>query len=170
MNTPGISDFAPAQHVTTKGLMELWIHDVKVEVLVSAKELSLYDPVLGYRDLRAAFELGGASTRDNLWVITAWNPGAIEREARFNRLDQARMLLELARDGFRCFPSRGSAEGWEEPGTAFLSPSGERAAALAGRFGQLGYYRFSRTEGYCVDATGHFPETRLSPDKGDPAA
>ncbi|MDA8373827.1 MAG: DUF3293 domain-containing protein [Actinomycetota bacterium] len=145
---------------TTGALMALWTR-VRVEVVISEKVLVVFDPDQGYRDLAAAFEMGGAPVDELLWVITAWNPGALEREARVNRLSQARMLLQLARAGVGFFPSKGSAEGWEEPGTAFFSPTEERVAALAKRFGQLGYYRFSRTEGFCVDAGGHFPPARL---------
>ena len=143
-------------------LMELWAH-VKVEMVVSGAELVLFDPLEGYRDLAAAFGYGRAATGDRLYVITAWNPGAEEREARFNRLDQARMLLRLSRLGVGFFPSRGSADGWEEPGTAFFSASDELATSLARRFGQLGYYSFSRSRGVCVDATGFVGAAPLRP-------
>ncbi len=145
---------------TTGALMALWTR-VRVEVVITGKVLVVFDPDQGYRDLAAAFEMGGALADELLWVITAWNPGALEREARVNRLSQARMLLKLARAGVGFFPSKGAAEGWEEPGTAFFSPSEERAAALAKCFGQLGYYGFSHTEGFCVDAGGYFPPARL---------
>ena len=168
LNSPHISALTRVEGAMTESLMRLWTR-VKVEVHIAPNQLTLFEPERGYVDLGAAFELGGASPQDLLWVITAWNPAATEREARFNRLDQARMLLELARAGLGFFPSKGSASGWDEPGTAFFSPSGELAAALAGRFGQLGYYRFSRTEGFCVDATGRFPPSRLGSAPGQTA-
>ena len=153
---------AQAEFRTGPELMELWTR-VRVEVVVAGAVLVLFDPLVGYPDLAAAFVLAGASRAERLYVITAWNPAAKEREARFNRLDQARMLLRLSRRGVGFFPSRGSAEGWAEPGTAFFSASDELAASLAERFVQLGYYSFSPSQGVCVDATGGFAEAPLRP-------
>lgn len=131
---------------------------------IRERTLALFDPTQGYRDLAEAFRACPRGVEDaQLFLITAWNPGAVARSSHHNRIAMAELLLFLAQAGVENFPSAGSAGTWYEPGVAFFASDDELALEVARRFGQLGYYRFNRERGYCIDVTGTFSTAALKP-------
>jgi hypothetical protein len=80
-----------------------------------------------------------------IYVLTAWNPGGVDRDRAAN--DEAERVLEqeLASAGVPFWPALGrSPDGsWSEPGVAVGSYDGAGACALGERYGQLAVYELT---------------------------
>jgi hypothetical protein len=82
---------------------------------------------------------------DPLFVLTAWNPGGVERDRAAN--DEAERVLErelAAADATTWRALGGSADGsWSEPGVAVANLDRDAACALGERYGQLAVYELT---------------------------
>ena len=78
-------------------------------------------------------------------MLTAWNPGAIERDMIFNAKATEELELALVTLGVQFFPGvgRDSASSWEEHGFAIVGLSRNAIKELGTRFGQVAVYEYS---------------------------
>ena len=80
-----------------------------------------------------------------LFVLTAWNPGGVDRERAEN--DEAERVLEqeLAAAGTSFWPALGRSpdDSWSEPGVAVGGIDRAAACALGERYGQLAVYEIT---------------------------
>ena len=83
-----------------------------------------------------------------VFVLTAYNPGGIERDSEANERDEARLELELARRGIVCWPADGHSpdRSWSEPGVAIAGADRATACALGDRYGQLAVFELTDDE------------------------
>jgi hypothetical protein len=82
---------------------------------------------------------------DPLFVLTAWNPGGVDRERAAN--DDAERILEqeLASGGMLHWAALGRSpdDSWSEPGAAVAGLDRASACALGERYGQLAVYELT---------------------------
>ena len=82
---------------------------------------------------------------DPLFVLTAWNPGGVDRDRSAN--DEAERVLEaeLADAGTTFWPALGRSpdDSWSEPGVAVAGFDRAAACALGERYGQLAVYELT---------------------------
>jgi hypothetical protein len=82
---------------------------------------------------------------DPLFVLTAWNPGGVDRDRTTN--DEAERVLEeeLASSGTTFWPALGRSpdDSWSEPGVAVAGLDRDRACTLGERYGQLAVYELT---------------------------
>jgi len=74
------------------------------------------------------------------WVVlTAWNPGSVQRSEEENAAAQRELAAALDRAGLLAWPARGESPGrdWMEESLCVLDLDPEQARALARRFGQM---------------------------------
>jgi hypothetical protein len=109
-----------------------------------------------YADALISCEVDGRTVRlhsaavdplpaDPLFVLTAWNPGGVDRDRAAN--DDAERVLEhdLASAGTTFWPAlgRSSDASWSEPGVAVADFDRASACALGERYGQLAVYELT---------------------------
>jgi Protein of unknown function (DUF3293) len=82
---------------------------------------------------------------DPLFVLTAWNPGGVERDRAANDAAERALEAELTADGRSWWPADGHSpdESWSEPGAAVGSLDRDAACALGEQFGQLAVYELT---------------------------
>jgi hypothetical protein len=82
---------------------------------------------------------------DPLFVLTAWNPGGVDRDRAAN--DEAERVLEdeLTGEGRTWWPADGRSpdDSWSEPGVAVAGLDRDAACALGERYGQLAVYELT---------------------------
>jgi hypothetical protein len=82
---------------------------------------------------------------DPLFVLTAWNPGGVDRDRAAN--DEAEHVLEaeLTGAGHTWWPADGRSpdDSWSEPGVAVAGLDRDAACALGERYGQLAVYELT---------------------------
>ena len=82
---------------------------------------------------------------DPLFVLTAWNPGGVDRDRETN--DEAERVLEaeLTGAGRAWWPADGRSpdDSWSEPGVAVAGLDRAAACALGERYGQLAVYELT---------------------------
>ncbi|MHC9085440.1 DUF3293 domain-containing protein [Luteimonas sp. RIT-PG2_3] len=73
-------------------------------------------------------------------LLSAWNPGSVERPLDVNRAADEALQAELETSGIRCLPAFASASNrtWREPSWLVFDMSAEAFDALTLRYGQLG--------------------------------
>jgi hypothetical protein len=80
-----------------------------------------------------------------LFVLTAWNPGGVDRDQHAN--DDAERVLEqeLASADALFWPALGRSpdDSWSEPGVAVAGSDRAGACALGERYGQLAVYELT---------------------------
>ena len=104
-------------------------------------------------------KLHGTQTKP-VHVLTAWNPGAIKRDAAFN--DRATAELRAAIEKLQAaeleiYPAVGSdqASSWEEHGFAIVGLDRDHIRKLGLQFGQVAFYEFhSDGRAYIVWSVG----------------
>ena len=109
-----------------------------------------------YADALITCEISGRTVRlrsadgdplpaDPLFVLTAWNPGGVDRDRGAN--DEAERVLEeaLAAAGTTFWPALGRSrdDSWSEPGVAVAGLDRDAACALGERYGQLAVYELT---------------------------
>jgi len=92
-----------------------------------------------------------------IFVLTAYNPSGIDRDASRNEADERRLEHELQAGGVRFWPALGGSRdgSWSEPGVAVVGLDREQACALGGRYGQLAVFELTADEVHvvtCADA------------------
>ena len=87
-----------------------------------------------------------------VFVLTAYNPGGVDREDAENEAAERLLEAELAAAGIRYWPAFGHSrdESWSEPGVAVASFDRARACALGDRYGQLAVYELTDDEVHVV--------------------
>jgi hypothetical protein len=82
---------------------------------------------------------------DPVFVLTAWNPGGVDRDRVTNEAAERLFEQELASEGARFWPAVGrSPDGsWSEPGVALAGYARDAACALGERNGQLAVYELT---------------------------
>jgi len=87
-----------------------------------------------------------------VFVLTAYNPGGVDREDAENEAAERFLESELAAAGVTSWPAFGHSrdESWCEPGVAVASFDRARACALGDRYGQLAVYELTDDEVYVV--------------------
>jgi len=91
-----------------------------------------------------------------IFVLTAYNPGGIDRDDTENEADERVLEQELSAIGATFWPALGrSPDGsWSEPGVALASFDRARACSLGYRYGQLAVYELTDEQVHvvrCVD-------------------
>lgn len=91
-----------------------------------------------------------------IFVLTAYNPGGVDRDQASNDADEARLEGELAGDGVTYWPAMGRSpdESWSEPGVAVAGLDRVAACELGARYGQLAVYELTEDEVHvvqCID-------------------
>jgi hypothetical protein len=83
-----------------------------------------------------------------IFVLTAYNPGGVDRGEAENEADERVLEQELAAIGATFWPALGrSPDGsWSEPGVALANFDRARACTLGDRYGQLAVYELSDEE------------------------
>ena len=78
-------------------------------------------------------------------MVTAWNPGAVEREPEVNARASAELKAELEDKKLPIFPGvgRDAASSWEEPGFAIVGLSRADIKDIGRRYGQVAVYEFN---------------------------
>ena len=87
-----------------------------------------------------------------IFVLTAHNPGGVERDAASNDAAEAVLEAELAAIGVTFWPATGRARdaSWSEPGVAVAGLDRAGACALAGRYGQLAVFELDEDDVHVV--------------------
>jgi hypothetical protein len=82
---------------------------------------------------------------DPLFVLTAWNPGGVDRDVATNDDAERALEQELASAGTTSWPALGRSpdDSWSEPGVAVTGPDRAAACALGKRYGQLAVYELT---------------------------
>lgn len=96
---------------------------------------------------------------DSITLITAWNPGSVERERAWNDAAQARLETELRDAGIRFTPAAGAAlpgvvPAWREEGCALRGVSRGLAREWGERCGQRALVRLEPEHAgllFCAD-------------------
>ena len=82
---------------------------------------------------------------DPLFVLTAWNPGGVDRDRAAN--DEAERVLEAELTGaghtWWAADGRSPDDSWSEPGVAVAGLDRGAACALGERYGQLAVYELT---------------------------
>jgi hypothetical protein len=82
---------------------------------------------------------------DPLFVLTAWNPGGVERDQAANDAAERVLEAELTAGGRTWWPADGHSpdESWSEPGVALGGLDRDTACALGERYGQLAVFELT---------------------------
>jgi hypothetical protein len=82
---------------------------------------------------------------DPLFVLTAWNPGGVDRDRSDNDAAERVLETELSDLGLTWWPADGHSpdDSWSEPGVAVAGIDRDAACALGERYGQLAVYEFT---------------------------
>jgi len=90
-----------------------------------------------------------------IFVLTAYNPNGLERDAALNEADQAKLEHELTGRSLTFWPATGrSRDGsWSEPGFAVAGVDRARGCELGSRYGQLAVYELTEDEVHVVRCT-----------------
>jgi hypothetical protein len=82
---------------------------------------------------------------DPLFVMTAWNPGGVDRDRVANDDAERALEQELAVSGIAFWPALGRSpdDSWSEPGVAVAGLDRVAACALGARYGQLAVYELT---------------------------
>lgn len=80
-----------------------------------------------------------------IFVLTAYNPGGVDRGEAENEADERLFERELSAAGATFWPALGrSPDGsWSEPGVALANVDRARACTLGDRYGQLAVYELT---------------------------
>ena len=83
-----------------------------------------------------------------IFVLTAYNPGGVDRDDSLNEVSERALEHELASEGATFWPADGrSRDGsWSEPGVAIAMFDRTRACELGDRYGQLAVYELTPDE------------------------
>ena len=83
-----------------------------------------------------------------VFVLTAYNPGGVDREEADNEAAERLLEGELAAAGVTYWPAFGHSrdESWSEPGVAVAKFDRAGACALGDRYGQLAVYELTDDE------------------------
>ena len=83
-----------------------------------------------------------------IFVLTAYNPGGVDREEAENEVAERLLEGELAAAGVTYWPAFGHSrdESWSEPGVAVAKFDRAGACALGDRYGQLAVYELTDDE------------------------
>jgi hypothetical protein len=87
-----------------------------------------------------------------IFVLTAYNPGGIYRDASRNEADERALEHELERAGVSFWPALGGSRdgSWSEPGVAVAGFDRARACALGERYGQLAVFELTKNDVHVV--------------------
>jgi hypothetical protein len=82
---------------------------------------------------------------DPLFVLTAWNPGGVDRDRATNDEAERALEAELTAGGLTWWPADGRSpdDSWSEPGVAVAGLDRGAACALGERYGQLAVYELT---------------------------
>jgi uncharacterized protein DUF3293 len=82
---------------------------------------------------------------DPLFVLTAWNPGGIDRDRAANEAAERVLEAELTGGGLTWWLADGRSpdDSWSEPGVAVAGFDRDAACALGERYGQLAVYELT---------------------------
>src|SRR5690348_14167237 len=82
---------------------------------------------------------------DPLFVLTAWNPGGVDRDRAANDEAERELESELASADASFWPALGRSpdDSWSEPGVAVAGLDRYAACALGERYGQLAVYELT---------------------------
>ena len=94
----------------------------------------------------------------SIFVMTAYNPGGLERDDALNEVSERALERDLSSDGVTFWPAIGTSPdaSWSEPGVAVAGLDRTRACAYGRRYGQLAVYELTAEEVHvvrCDDAT-----------------
>jgi hypothetical protein len=100
-------------------------------------------------------DAGALPAEPPVFVVTAFNPGGVERARAANDADEARLEQELAAAGMTFWPADGRSRdrSWWEPGVAIVGVDRDAACSLGHRFGQLAVYEIVDDEVRVVRCT-----------------
>jgi hypothetical protein len=95
---------------------------------------------------------------DPLFVLTAWNPGGVDRDRAANEAAERALEAELTDAGLTWWLADGRSpdDSWSEPGVAVAGLDRDAACALGERYGQLAVYELTDTVVRvvrCIDTT-----------------
>jgi hypothetical protein len=95
---------------------------------------------------------------DPLFVLTAWNPGGVDRDHEANDTAEHELEAELTNHGRTWWPADGRSpdNSWSEPGVAVAGLDRDAACTLGQRYGQLAVYELTDAVVRvvrCVDTT-----------------
>ena len=80
-----------------------------------------------------------------IFVLTAYNPGGVDRGETENEADERVLEQELSANGATFWPALGRSPdaSWSEPGVAVAQFDRAAACALGDRYGQLAVYELT---------------------------
>ena len=80
-----------------------------------------------------------------IFVLTAWNPGGVDRDTSANEDAERILEAELASADASFWPALGRSpdDSWSEPGVAVAGIDRTAACALGERYGQLAVYELT---------------------------
>jgi hypothetical protein len=87
-----------------------------------------------------------------IFVLTAYNPGGVERDDALNEAAERTLERELAGQGLNFWPALGRSpdDSWSEPGVALAGLDRARACELGARYGQLAVYELTNDDVHVV--------------------
>ena len=87
-----------------------------------------------------------------IFVLTAYNPGGVERDRALNDAAEEELESRLASAGTTFWPARGRSPdaSWSEPGVAVAGFDRAQACELGRRYGQLAVYELTEHEVHVV--------------------
>ena len=83
-----------------------------------------------------------------IFVVTAYNPGGVERDDASNVTDELALERDLVSGGVTSWPATGRSRdaSWSEPGVAAAGIDRAAACALGRRYGQLAVFELTADE------------------------
>ena len=92
-----------------------------------------------------------------IFVLTAYNPGGVDRDQAENEASERLLERELSSAGATSWPALGNSRdgSWSEPGVALADFGRAEACALGDCYGQLAVYELTAEQVHvvrCVDA------------------
>lgn len=80
-----------------------------------------------------------------IFVMTAYNPGGVDRDDSLNEVSELALERELASEEVTFWPAIGRSRdaSWSEPGVALAMFDRTRACAYGSRYGQLAIYELT---------------------------
>ena len=87
-----------------------------------------------------------------IFVMTAYNPGGVDRDDAVNEVSERALEHELASDDVTFWSANGRSRdvSWSEPGVAVAMIDRPRACAYGRRYGQLAIYELTADEVHVV--------------------
>lgn len=91
-----------------------------------------------------------------LFVLTAYNPQGIERDAARNVAAERELERDLVSSGLTFWPATGRSPdaSWSEPGVAVAGLDRTAACAIGARYGQLAVFELGEREVHVVECAG----------------